>query len=62
MADEKTAFEVEAALIDAYPVLTDIMNGAGSKEFGTAHIKELIAACQPETVVFRHRALMYPLT
>lgn len=58
MADERTAFEVEAALIDAYPGLTNIMNGAGSNEFGTAHIKELIAAYQPETVVFRHRALM----
>src|SRR5712692_1421698 len=27
--DEKTAFEVEAALIDAYPVLTNIVGGAG---------------------------------
>lgn len=30
MAEEKTAYEVEAALIDAYPSLTNIMNGAGS--------------------------------
>ncbi|XMM16024.1 LAGLIDADG family homing endonuclease [Escherichia coli] len=28
--------EVEAALIDAYPGLTNIMNGAGSNEFGAA--------------------------
>ena len=37
MTDEKTAYEVEAALIDAYPGLTNIMNGAGSNEFGAAH-------------------------
>lgn len=49
MVDEKTAYEVEAALIDAYPGLTNIMNGTGSNEFGAAHIKELIATYQPET-------------
>ncbi|MEW5288558.1 hypothetical protein ABW286_05100 [Erwinia papayae] len=58
MADEKTAYEVEAALIDAYPGLTNIMNGAGSNEFGAAHIKELIATYQPETVVFQHKVLI----
>lgn len=58
MADEKTAYEVEAALIDAYPGLTNIMNGAGSNEYGAAHIKELIATYQPETVVFQHKVLM----
>ncbi|AYL65732.1 MULTISPECIES: LEM-3-like GIY-YIG domain-containing protein [Citrobacter] len=58
MADEKTAYEVEAALIDAYPGLTNIMSGAGSNEYGPAHIKELIATYQPETVVFQHKVLM----
>lgn len=58
MADEKTAYEVEAALIDAYPGLTNIMSGAGSNEYGAAHIKELIATYQPETVVFQHKVLM----
>ena len=58
IADEKTAYEVEAALIDAYPGLTNIMNGAGSNEYGAAHIKELIATYQPETIVFQHKALM----
>lgn len=58
IADEKTAYEVEAALIDAYPGLTNIMNGAGSNEYGAAHIKELIATYQPETVEFKHKALM----
>lgn len=58
MVDEKTAYEVEAALIDAYPGLTNIMSGAGSNEFGAAHIKELIATYQPETIEFHHKALM----
>lgn len=58
IADEKTAYEVEAALIDAYPGLTNIMSGAGSNEYGAAHIKELIATYQPETVVFQHKVLM----
>ncbi|MRT48200.1 hypothetical protein [Raoultella sp. RIT712] len=58
MVDEKTAYEVEAALIDAYPGLTNIMNGAGSNEYGAAHIKELIATYQPETVEFQHKVLM----
>nr|VXZ82343.1 Uncharacterised protein [Klebsiella pneumoniae] len=34
------------------------MNGAGSNEYGAAHIKELIATYQPETVEFKHKALM----
>lgn len=58
MANEKTAYEVEAALIDAYPGLTNIMSGAGSNEYGAAHIKELIATYQPEAVVFQHKVLM----
>ncbi|HCQ8909735.1 TPA: hypothetical protein OMI49_005278 [Escherichia coli] len=47
-----------AGLIDAYPGLTNIMNGAGSNEFGAAHVKELIATYQPETITFHHKALM----
>lgn len=58
MNSEKMAFEVEAALIDAYPGLTNIMNGVGSSEYGVAHIKELIALYKPETVEFAHRVLM----
>ena len=34
--DEKTAFEVEGALIDAYPGLTNIQNGHENAEFGCA--------------------------
>jgi hypothetical protein len=58
LADEKTAFEVEAALIDAYPGLTNIVGGSGSSEFGVMHAQEIVAKyCAPEAV-FKHKALL----
>lgn len=40
--DDKTALEVEAALMDAYPGLTNIAGGAGASDFGAMHAKEII--------------------
>jgi len=40
--DEKTAFEVEAALIDAYPGLTVEVTGHGSNDRGAMHVREII--------------------
>lgn len=40
--DEQTAFEVEAALLDAYPGTTNLVGGHGSDERGVAHAKEII--------------------
>jgi hypothetical protein len=56
--DDKTALEVEAALIDAYPGLTNIVGGAGSSDFGVMHAKEIITRYCAEPAVFRHRALL----
>lgn len=56
--DEKTAFEVEAALIDAYPGLTNIVGGTGSSEFGAMHAKEIIRRYCAEPAVFRHKAML----
>lgn len=39
--DQDTALEVEAALIDATPGLTNIASGRGSNERGPAHVKEV---------------------
>ncbi|MPN38402.1 hypothetical protein SDC9_185926 [bioreactor metagenome] len=39
--DEKTALEVEAALIDATPGLTNIQGGHDSGDFGPMHVNEL---------------------
>lgn len=40
--DEKTAFEVEAALMDAYQGLTNVAGGIGSIDYGVMHADEII--------------------
>ena len=40
--NRKAAMEVEAALIDAYPGLTNRMGGAGSNDRGVRHVREII--------------------
>lgn len=56
--DDRTAFEVEAALIDAYPGLTNEVAGVGTSEFGAMHAQEVIAKYGAETADFRHRAIL----
>jgi hypothetical protein len=56
--DEKTAFEVEAALIDAYPGLTNIAGGSGSSDYGAMHAREIISRYSAEPAVFQHKALL----
>jgi hypothetical protein len=55
--DDKTAFEVEAALIDAYPGLTNIAGGFGS-DYGAMHVKETIQRYAAPPAVFQHRAIL----
>ncbi len=38
----RTAYEIEAALIDAYPGLTNKVKGRGSKDHGSRHVEEII--------------------
>lgn len=52
------AKEVEAALIDAYPGLTNIMGGEDSGERGAMHADEIIREYLAEPAVFVHRALL----
>jgi hypothetical protein len=40
--DEETAFAVEAALIEAYPGLTNLAGGHGNQDFGVMHATEII--------------------
>src|SRR5713101_268652 len=54
--DDKTAFEVEAALIDAYPGLTNTVGGAGSNDYGVMHAKEIVSRYCAEPAVFQHKA------
>ncbi|MFC1664824.1 hypothetical protein ACFL17_04250 [Pseudomonadota bacterium] len=53
-----TALEVEAALIDAYPGLTNIAGGMGGTDFGTMHAKDIIRRYSAEPAVFKHKALL----
>ena len=48
MSSEATAYEVEAALIDAYPGLVNKVAGRGSKDRGTKHAAEIIAEYKAE--------------
>src|SRR4051812_30766162 len=56
--DEKTAFHVEAALMDAYPGLTNIAGGAGNHDYGAMHAKEIITRYAAEPAVFQDKALL----
>ncbi|MGO9411155.1 MAG: LEM-3-like GIY-YIG domain-containing protein, partial [Spirochaetia bacterium] len=56
--DDRTAFEVEAALIDAFPGLTNEVGGSGSNDYGAMHAKEIITRYSAEPAVFQHKALM----
>ena len=56
--DEKTAFEVEAALMDAYPGLTNVAGGVGNNDFGAMHAREVVQRYAAEPAVFKHRALL----
>ena len=56
--DAKTAVEVEAALIDAYPGLTNIVGGTGSSDCGTMHDMEIISRYCAEPAVFHRKALL----
>jgi uncharacterized protein len=56
--DDKTAYEVEAALIDAYPGLTNIVGGSGSGDFGVAHAQEILVRYSAPPAVFEHKCLM----
>lgn len=58
MAEGKTAYGAEAALIGTYPGLTNVIDSVGSNEFGAAYIEELIITYQSETITLQHKALM----
>ena len=55
--DEKTALEVEAALIDAYPGLTNVVGGRGTDR-GAMHAREVLEQYAAIPAEFRHRALL----
>ncbi len=56
--DEKTAFEVEAALIDAYAGLSNKIRGNGSSEFGMANVEEIMSIYESEMVEINDKAVI----
>src|SRR6516162_1125717 len=56
--DDAMATEVEGALIDAYPGLTNAVAGSGSSEFGTMHAQEIVNKYQAVPAEFTHRAII----
>ena len=56
--DEKTAFEVEAALIDAFPGITNVAGGHKNSDFGAMHAKEIVQKYIAEEAEFKHRVLL----
>jgi len=55
---EKSAFEVEAALIDAYPGISNTIGGYGSNDFGAMHSSEIIKRYSAGTANFAHKVLL----
>ncbi len=55
--DEKTAYEVEAALIDAYPEVMNEVGGHGSDDRGIMHAQEIVEHFEAKEVSFSHRVL-----
>jgi len=55
--DEKTAAEVEAALIDAYPGLTNLAKGRGSDR-GIMHADEIVRKFEAKPAIFAEPVLL----
>jgi hypothetical protein len=56
--DDATASEVEAALIDAYVGLTNLVAGAQSDTRGSMHVTEIINRYSAETAEFGHDLML----
>lgn len=58
--DDRTALEVEAALMDAYPGLTNLAGGKGSSDRGSMHATQILSRFSAETATIRDedRALL----
>lgn len=56
--EPSVAKEVEAALIDAYPGLTNVMGGEASGDRGAMHADEIVSEYLAAPAVFEHRALL----
>lgn len=53
-----TAMDVEAALIDAYPGLTNAVAGQGSDAYGVMHAEEITRRYEAKDAEFEHRLIL----
>ena len=58
LTSSKMALEVEAALIDAYPGLTNKAGGHGSHDYGARHVEEIIREYEAEPFEVRESLLL----
>jgi uncharacterized protein len=56
--DDATALEVEAALMDAYPGITNIQGGYGSAIRGVMHATEVIRLYEAKEAEFAHNIIL----
>jgi hypothetical protein len=56
--DDSTALQVEAALIDVYSGLTNIVGGTYSNDYGVTHAKDIVLRYAAEPAVFQHKVLL----
>lgn len=59
---EAVAYEVEAALIDAYPGLTNSAGGHGSSDYGSRHVEEIIADYALEPFEVKEKLVLISIT
>ena len=52
------AFQVEAALIDAYPGLTNKVKGHGSRDYGSRHVEQIISEYAGEEFQVKERLML----
>ena len=60
--DQKTAFMVEAVLIDAYPELANIVGGHGSSQLGCRSVAEICELYAIEEAIFKHDAILIDIS
>ena len=56
--DKGTAFEVEGALMEAYPGVLNKIGGHGSKDRGTMHAKEVVNLYKARETDIQHKVLI----
>jgi hypothetical protein len=58
LATETLAFEIESALIDAYPGATNLVGGHDSDTRGVMHSKQIIERYEAQVADFKHRLVI----